>query len=432
MMRRRMFPFTKTLSAALLLLTISACTVFAEPDPSLPTATPPLPTIAIPDASAQPTQAIPTAPAAQAPTAAPTAAPIGGQENLTAADFSDRLITALESKDFAALQSLMGSRFALAFWRSEGSELAPDAAVAMLQQGVLASGAAPAVVTGVDPVSLLEGADPLAFFPPDAVDTLVFERVGQDGQSQALVIIGQDPASGRFYWKGMLVAMGGFVPTPSAVDLNTFSERLADAVQTRNFDAMRALMPERFSISIFNASLTEVTSADALDQMRAGIFANGSQPTFAWNSDVPALLGGADPLALWGPVAEVVRAVHVTGLGSTAAEEAVIVIGRNALGEFYWHGVLLPPSNGRFASAAGPVGDALPTNVKFIQALDALHVRSGPGLNYASEGRLREGELAQVTGKSPDDGWWQILCVQDASGRCWVSADPTLSSPQMN
>lgn len=48
-------------------------------------------------------------------------------------------------------------------------------------------------------------------------------------------------------------------------------------------------------------------------------------------------------------------------------------------------------------------------------ATDILNIRSGPGLNYAVKGQLKQGDAITITGKSADGLWWQF------SGG-WVSA----------
>ena len=219
------------------------------------------------------------------------------------------------------------------------------------------------------------------------------------------------------------------VVTVPPLDGEEFALRLVQAIEGKDFVTLRSMMNPRTSIVTFNKSLFEYDSQTALDMFRNQYLTSESQPAARWGTDTTALLGGSDPLGQWGPIANVVRVIHVMGLSPLTDSEALIAIGRdNATGKFYWHGVILP-ENGRYFAGLQPVGDALPTDVKMIQALDALRVRTGPGFNYAVEGMLREGETAQVSGKSADGNWWQIFCVQDASGRCWVSADPTLSLP---
>lgn len=55
-------------------------------------------------------------------------------------------------------------------------------------------------------------------------------------------------------------------------------------------------------------------------------------------------------------------------------------------------------------------------------AITDLNIRSGPGMAYSTIGLLRAGQTAEVTGLSPDGGWWQIKFSGAADGHGWVSA----------
>jgi uncharacterized protein YgiM (DUF1202 family) len=55
-------------------------------------------------------------------------------------------------------------------------------------------------------------------------------------------------------------------------------------------------------------------------------------------------------------------------------------------------------------------------------AVTDLNIRNGPGLAYPVLGMLRAGQIARITGISPDGGWWQIEFSGSANGRGWVSA----------
>ena len=363
--------------------------------------------------------------------------PGGPQHGLSGEQFDTALIEALESKDLAKLRGLMGSRFTLAYWRSEGSDLNAEAALAEMSQTVLAGAAMPRASTGIDNAALLEGADPLAFFRPDAARAIFFDFVGQQGTDQALVIIGRDATTGVRYWKGILVAFGGFshLDDGDGLDgLDQFSESLVNAFTMHDFNALRSMMGSQFGFArtdpaTLNGSLNYVSPEQAVAELQAGVLAQGSDPVVLWTTDIPALLQGSDPLGLWGPVISPVRAIHATSLSVTNQGEGVLVIGRENSGRFYWLGILLPLNGEDFGPAPipGPVGDAQPTEIRSVEALDDVNVRSGPGLKFAVEGRVRAGEILQVTGVSPDGAWWQFVCVQDASGRCWVSADPSLT-----
>ncbi len=436
-----------------LLLFSAACTVMTELPSTevVPTAGVAVPTQAAPVETEAPS---PTEEPTEEPAAQPTAeateevvvvvpAPVLTEDvaptqagPMKPEDFDTALIQAIEAKDFGKLRGMMGSSFTLAGWRSEGRFLTPEVALSELSQTALGSGATPAASTGVDPSELLEGANPLNFFPPDAVRAVYFDFVGANGTDQALAIIGSDPTTGSRYWKGILVAMGGFhQDQPDLSDLNQFSQALGNAALSKDFNTLHSMMGSQFAFATLdpatrNGSLNFITSQEAVHELRWDELAQGADPVILWNTDIPALIGGSDPLDQWGPNANAVRAIHFTSLGTFNTAEAVFVIGREPSGRLYWLGILQPLNAETFQQPSPePVGDALPTSVKWVEALEALNVRSGPGLNYAVEGKVRQGEIAQVSGVSPDGDWWQIYCTQDASGRCWISADASLSRP---
>jgi uncharacterized protein YraI len=60
-----------------------------------------------------------------------------------------------------------------------------------------------------------------------------------------------------------------------------------------------------------------------------------------------------------------------------------------------------------------------------VEALDAINVRSGPGMDYPSYGVAPKGMRLEVTGKSEDGGWWVVKIPTQyvAAGEGWVSDD---------
>lgn len=353
-------------------------------------------------------------------------------------EFMAKLAAAIERKDFELLSAMiMDGDFAVAYWRSEGLVISADEAVRHMREIYLVEGSQPATRRVVDLRGLLEGADPLQMFGPNAqlVEAFHVSGLGPRAEDEAIMVISRDPATGQNTWYGMLAAAGGFnthsapadPATPPADDA-AFGQQLAQAFEARDFDTLRSLMRDRFSFATFNNQLIEVPSDEAMQTLRETSLVDGSQPAARFGTDIPAMLGGSDPLGLWGPVASPVRAIHVMGLGPNAAEEAVLVIGRDPnSGQFYWRGILLPQFG--YFRATDTDERVLPTDVKFVLAKEDVNLRSGPGQNFAVEGQVFAGQIVQVTGKSIDEAWWRVMCEQDSSGMCWVSADPTLTEP---
>ncbi len=134
-------------------------------------------------------------------------------------------------------------------------------------------------------------------------------------------------------------------------DIEAFGRQLAEVVQARDFNAMQSLMGSSFSFVTMDTSLYAYSADESLNLLRQAAFAGGSAPVLRFDADVAAILGGRDPLGEWGPVAQPVRAVFVSGLGSDGQGEGVLVIARSPdTGGFYWLGILFPKQGSRFSS----------------------------------------------------------------------------------
>jgi hypothetical protein len=277
---------------------------------------------------------------------APSGRPAGGL--LT---YPMTLAQAFTDKNIDQLRGMMGDSFSMAGWRGDDRTLTPEQAEDELRSIYLVDGSNPAVDMNADLRALLDGTDPFSILPPGLVGESAFlvKGLGASASDEAIIYIAHG-ATGPQSFAAMLVALGGFHPQAGSLDdLNTIGENLAQAVQSRDSVAMRALMQPRFSIAIFDTSLYEYTSEEALAQLQQSVFAEGAQPVVQFADDVPALLSGRDPLGEWGPVAQPVRAVHVNGLGADGQGEAVLVIANNPeTGQLYWHGILLPKDGKKF------------------------------------------------------------------------------------
>jgi len=71
---------------------------------------------------------------------------------------------------------------------------------------------------------------------------------------------------------------------------------------------------------------------------------------------------------------------------------------------------------------------AIPVSGAAVQTVDgphlavvvqALNVRSGPGVAYLATGYLNQGDEVVVVGRHTDSGWWQVRLPDDDTG--WVS-----------
>jgi len=114
-------------------------------------------------------------------------------------------------------------------------------------------------------------------------------------------------------------------------------------------------------------------------------------------------------------------------LGQIGLGTQVQVIGRNAEGT--WLQVRWANGTGwvsaQYVTTAGVptvVQEAVPqtANTPYVIVLATyLNVRTGPGINYASLGRVFGGDVLVIVGRSADNTWYQVETVY---GTGWVSA----------
>jgi hypothetical protein len=201
---------------------------------------------------------------------------------------------------------------------------------------------------------------------------------------------------------------------------------LIGTLEQKDVDTLKWMMGERFVFIDWKGQTAEVGREEALERMRKEFFVNNSAPVVMRSTDIQALLG-ADPLTQWGSNVNAVRAMHVMGLADQGGNEAVFVVALDSSGKRYLHGVIIPPG-GYFQK--DPDADRINrSEVEWIVAIENVRLRTGPGMNYATEGLVLKDQVVRVTGISQDGSWWRVSCSSDASGNCWVTADPSLTKP---
>lgn len=80
----------------------------------------------------------------------------------------------------------------------------------------------------------------------------------------------------------------------------------------------------------------------------------------------------------------------------------------------------LPPSN-----TPPPTTTSTPTVPVAFPKEVAVNCRLGPGTGWIVLSGLSVGASAQITGKSGDSGWWQVVDPLSSSRRCWVATSVT-------
>jgi hypothetical protein len=90
------------------------------------------------------------------------------------------------------------------------------------------------------------------------------------------------------------------------------------------------------------------------------------------------------------------------------------------------------PSSETPAEPAEPEAGEYPvveTTTGFVMAQVDVPIYDAPSEDGAEIGMIAGGQLARVTGASPDGAWWRVICPDESVGDCWVSAAPELTAP---
>jgi uncharacterized protein YraI len=131
-----------------------------------------------------------------------------------------------------------------------------------------------------------------------------------------------------------------------------------------------------------------------------------------------------------------VSPLFTSGWGAAGRDEAILFIAQRPSGDPYWYGLLLAKDGfvqpTPVAVATQPVvvdTRAYPTQIKYVQAQQDVRMRSGPGMQFSIIGFVAAGQTAKVTGVSVDGNWWRVICPDNSTGSCWVSAAVNLTWP---
>lgn len=110
----------------------------------------------------------------------------------------DQLAGAVSAKDYARLQSLMGPKFTLSFYRSEGAEMSPEEAVGRLRSELMGPGG-PRLDFSVDARALLGSR---LNFGPEVSHLVYSTGWGSNRNDDAFLTIGD--VDGQARWIGLL------------------------------------------------------------------------------------------------------------------------------------------------------------------------------------------------------------------------------------
>jgi hypothetical protein len=321
-----------------IVLLLDACGGAAAPAPT-PTVAP------VPTFTATPASAVPPTPTPEPPTPAPT-----GLDRTDLAAFRTALLDLLSqpNRDYAAVERLLGGEFMVAGWQAGGANRTPAEAMELLRTDLLPPTAALSYELEANLAQLLN-ADPTQLFP-QVVETIL-SHGWRNGQSDGLLLISRN-ADGTHVWAGVVIADQGFAATPAPAAqapapppdsdaASAFSSRLLEAINNRDATQMTALMGNSFTIALWQSGGNELPPAEATAQLVNNHLVPGNIVMDVGDGRISTLLAGTDPLTMWGPAVQTVKAVHTVGWGQNGGGDAVLILALDANQAIYWHSILL-------------------------------------------------------------------------------------------
>ena len=201
MINRKVFALVALLSFWLF---TAACTAVSEPAAVEDTAvatpiTEPTPTLE--------TVNLPTPTPPNEPTATETP-----QVDAKIDTFTILLQTALTNRDFELVQTTMSDAFGFGAYRSEWQQGAPADFLPQIEN-MLPAGVNLRFTLNPDFAAMLDGQDPQMMMGPDVTVAAVWHATGwgAEGKDEAILFV-EELGDGRFVWKALLYAPGGFLP----------------------------------------------------------------------------------------------------------------------------------------------------------------------------------------------------------------------------
>jgi len=167
-------------------------------------------------------------------------------------------------------------------------------------------------------------------------DTLPFRMyvpLNMVNQSDGAYIVEVNGASATFTWPPASTSDG-------SGGIQSYESQLMQALDARDFDAMRGLMGDTFLIAGWRSEGNFYAPEAAIEQLRnSGLSANAVL-AFDPKQDLSALLEGADPFAFIPPDVVNPSAMFVSGWGLEGGDDAILYLADRGDGSRYWYGVL--------------------------------------------------------------------------------------------
>jgi uncharacterized protein YraI len=401
--------------------------------------------------------------------------------------FKQALVSALNTRDYSLLKLMMDESFMIGYWLSEGTSNTPDQAIEQLRLNLL-SPSSPITADYTKNLIELLGEDPLTIVGPDIVEaSAVFvSGLGAQGKDEAILFVAKLP-DGSLYWHGLLFAKDGFKKpvtpvTPivvQPVNTNAYPTDVKYILAQKDV-RMRSGPGTQFSIiSWIAAGQTAKVTGINVNGSWWRVICPDDKIGSCWVSADRSLTKPTDVIVTNPPPADPTKKADVQsveiqilesyplqvnalarGLLPDSGCTAITDVSQSRNGNVFTVVVLTKTSqrtvcaqmltpfeqvipldvssllpgtyivhvNGVEASFVLPESHH-PTSVQFVMAQRDVTIFNGPGTQYDPIGSIASGQTAKVTGLSADGNWWRVICPDNTSGSCWVSANPVDTLP---
>ena len=124
-----------------------------------------------------------------------------------------------------------------------------------------------------------------------------------------------------------------------ARDASQVKQGLVEALNTRDYNALKALMGESFLIGYWQSEGTSNTPDQAIELFQRSLLNSTSPITADYTKNLIELLG-TDPVTILGPDVLEASPLFTSGWGAEGRDEAILLVGKQPDGDVYWHGLL--------------------------------------------------------------------------------------------
>ena len=254
---------------------------------------------------------------------------------------TDLLAALAGPRDYEVLTGFMANQFEVSVYGGGGVVVEPDEAALTMQSDILPAEAIFSYTLNNDfmgdEFAELLGTDPVEFFGGQVVGLTFTEGWGEEGADEALLLYGQRE-NGTYYWKGILIAPGGF-PSP----LEIFRNQIVTAWLNEDTDFLITTMADPFKVGSTQALLFEDTPELSLKWLTDEVIFPIAVIGNPQENDPAAIEAGTG----YDPYIAFPEASEFIWIGQSDSEKynILLVVDQQENGDFYQPGVLLIPTS---------------------------------------------------------------------------------------